>query len=281
MRILVMSGIAVSGVAALGAVGFFILGCSLYRPAPQTTSHPVTSSPTAAATSAPSAESGAQAADPSPSVVRVGGDMATMTKIAKSGFRSGVCRITTPLPAGYPMPTPPGAIEIKRYPVVRRAEIGGTISPDWGMNFAFFPLFNHIKRQEIAMTSPVEMNYRKLGENGAQKPSSWTMSFVYRTTDLGPTGVDPKDDRILIEDIPPMTVLAVGMQGSYKLNRVNEGLATLRAWLSKQEAWEEAGDPRSLYYNGPEMGDQDKWSEVQIPVRKRSLEAAAPNLDNE
>jgi len=264
-----MSGIAVCGVAALGAVGFFVFGCSLYRPAPRTEGQPVTSAPTIGSTTSPSGKSATRPAEDTPSVVRVGGDMQTMTEIAKSEYRSGACRITTPLPAGYPTPTPPGAIEIKRYPVVRRAEIGGTISPDWGMNFAFFPLFNHIKRQEIAMTSPVEMDYEKLGEKGAEKPSSWKMSFVYRTTDLGPTGVDPKDDRILIEDVPPMTVLSVGMQGPYKLNRVKKGLETLRTWLSEHAEWEEAGDPRSLYYNGPEMGEQEKWSEVQIPVRRR------------
>jgi len=95
------------------------------------------------------------------------------------------------------------------------------------------------------------------------------MSFVYRTPELGPDGLDSKDDRILIEDIPPMTVLAIGMRGPYKLERVNHGLAELRTWLSQQSEWEEADDPRALFYNGPEMGSRDKWSEVQIPLGRK------------
>ena len=192
-----------------------------------------------------------------------------LAEFVNGEFRSGVCRIPTPLPAGYPTPTPPGAIELKRYPPVRRAGIGGSMSPDWGMNFAFFPLFNHIKRREIAMTSPVEMNYDGLGEPGATKPTDWTMSFLYRTPELGPEGVDAKDARILVEDIPPVTVVAIGMRGPYKLDRVNAGLAALRDWLATQSQWEEAGDPRALFYNGPEVRSRDKWLEVQLPVRRR------------
>ena len=85
------------------------------------------------------------------------------------------------------------------------------MSPDWGMNFAFFPLFNHIKRRDIAMTSPVEMNYDGLGEPGATKPTGWTMSFLYRTLELGTEGTDANDERIFVEDIPPVIVVAIGI----------------------------------------------------------------------
>jgi hypothetical protein len=195
--------------------------------------------------------------------------MQTIAEFADGEFRSGDCRITTPLPEGYPPPTPPGAIELKRYPVVRRAGISGSMTPDWGMNFAFFPLFNHIKRREIAMTSPVEMNYEGLGEPGATRPTGWTMSFLYRTPELGPGGVDSKDERILVEDIPPVTVVAIGLRGPYKLDRVKASLANLRDWLTSQSEWEAAGEPRALFYNGPEASARDKWSEVQLPVRRR------------
>lgn len=143
------------------------------------------------------------------------------------------------------------------------------MTPDWGMDFAFFPLFNHINRRDIAMTSPVEMNYDGLGEPGTTKPTGWTMSFLYRTPELGPEGMDPKDDRILVEDLPPVTVVAIGMRGPYKLDRVKTGLATLRGWLASQPEWEEAGKSRALFYNGPEVRPRDKWLEVQLPVRRR------------
>jgi hypothetical protein len=203
-------------------------------------------------------------------VIRVAGGTVTTIESVDGVFRSGDCRIATPLPEGYPAPTPPGAIELKRYPPVRRAAIGGSMSPDWGMNFAFFPLFNHIKRREIAMTSPVEMNYEGLGNDRAAQPTAWTMSFLYRKADMGPAGVDPNDDRILIEDIPPTAVLAIGMPGPYKLARLHEGVSELRSWLATQSEWEAVGEPRALYYNGPEAPAREKWSEVQLPVRRRS-----------
>ena len=266
MRLVVTSGIALLGVALLSLIGLWIAGCSLYRPAPQSTA--TSASPITTATHS-EVLSTMPAKGEEPVVVRVAGDPSNLAEFVDGEYRSGDCRITTPLPEGYPDPTPPGAIELKRYPLVRRAEVSGSMSPDWGMNFAFFPLFNHIKRREIAMTSPVEMNYEGLGNSGADKPSSWTMSFVYRSPDLGPAGVDPKDERILIEDIPPMSVLAIGMRGPYKADRVRTGVEALRAWLAQQSDWEESGEPRALFYNGPEARSEIKWSEVQIPLQRR------------
>lgn len=258
MRIFGISTIVLLGVALLVGTGLLLAGCSLRRPAPQS--------------EASVRDLTAREGDANQKVaMRVAGDLEATTELANGEFRSGSFRITTPLPDGYPPPTPPGAIDIKCYPLVRRAAIGGTMTPDWGMNFAFFPLFNHIKRREIAMTSPVEMNYDGLSDEASEKPSSWTMSFVYRTPELGPPGADPKDERILIEDIPPMTVVSIGVQGPYKLALVNKGLAELRDWLAGQSEWQAAGEPRALFYNGPDVPTHLNWSEIQIPVRRRLL----------
>lgn len=265
MKSLALLGIVLLVGAALGTIGFLVAGCSLHRPTPLAESNRAAQPETSLLSPAPPS-------DPKPddsAITRVGGDAQARTELVKGEFRSGVCRIPTPLPVGYPNPTPPGAIELKRYPLVRRAEIGGTMTPDWGMNFAFFPLFNHIKRREIAMTSPVEINYDGFDEPGTTHPTGWTMSFLYRTPDLGPEGIDSKDDRILIEDIPPVTVVAIGMRGPYELDRVRSGLATLREWLASQPEWEEVEAPRALFYNGPEARSRDKWLEVQLPVRRR------------
>ncbi len=252
-------------VITLGAIGIFAAGCSLHRPAPR--AETTADRQHAAAVVSPELPSAPKPDDPA--VTRVGGEAQAPTEFVDGEFRSGDCRIPTPLPEGYPPPTPPGAIELKRYPLVRRAEISGTMTPDWGMNFAFFPLFNHIKRRDIAMTSPVELNYARLEPSTSKGPESWTMSFLYRSADLAPVGIDPKDARVLIEDIPPVTVVAIGMRGDYKLNRVKNGVSDLREWLSQQTEWEEAGEPRALFYNGPEVRSRDKWLEVQLPVRRR------------
>jgi len=265
MKIVALSGIVLLVGVLIGTLGFLVAGCSLHRPTPHAeTSRGVQHAATVVSSGRPLATM-----PEDPTVTRVGGDSEVITEFVEGEFRSGGCRIPTPLPEGYPTPTPPGAIDLKRYPLVRRAEIGGTISPDWGMNFAFFPLFNHIKRRDIAMTSPVEMNYQGLAPPASEKPNSWTMSFLYRSADLAPVGIDPEDTRILIEDIPPITVVAIGIRGDYKLSRVKNGVSELRRWLSQQSEWEAAGEPRALFYNGPEVRSPHKWLEVQLPVRSR------------
>jgi len=265
MKLAVISGGVLLAVATLGIIGFLVAGCSLHRPTPH--AETTRSLQHAAAVDSSGRPSAPKPDDPT--VTRVGGDAEVITEFVDGEFRSGSCRIPTPLPEGYPDPTPPGAIELKRYPLVRRAEIGGTMTPDWGMNFAFFPLFNHIKRRDIAMTSPVELNYAGLEPSTSKGPESWTMSFLYRSADLAPAGIDLKDARVLIEDIPPVVVVAIGMRGDYKLNRVKKGVSELRGWLSQQTEWEQAGEPRALFYNGPEVRSRDKWLEVQLPVRRR------------
>jgi hypothetical protein len=99
------------------------------------------------------------------------------------------------------------------------------------------------------------------------------MSFLYRTTDLGPTG---EDGRIKVVDLPELTVVSIGMRGGYGMGTVNAGLEKLREWFASQDQWEPAGNPRGLNYNGPQVPMRNKWSEVQVPVRRKAKKADAP-----
>jgi hypothetical protein len=184
-------------------------------------------------------------------------------------YRLADMKIATPLPEGYPAPTPPKAIDIKGYPLVRRAQVKGQANPDIGMNVGFWPLFNHIKKREIAMTSPVEMEY---GSDAQEKDASpqWTMAFLYRTTDLGPTGTANENERVEVVDVQPMTVISMGFKGVYSRGMVDATVKTLREELAKHSEWEVAGEPRALYYNGPEMPNGRKWGEVQIPIQRKN-----------
>ncbi len=206
-------------------------------------------------------------------VTRVGGDMGAAIEIINGEYRYGPSRIESPLPAGYPEPTPPGSIDIKRYPSVRRAEYVSDGSPGFGMNMGFFPLFNHIKRNDIAMTSPVEMDYRDMfdpatGKQAAKDSMSWTMSFLYRTAELAPAGADKKDRKVVVTDRPEMEVLAIGMNGPYGTGIVEKGLTLLHDWLRDHPEYEITGEPRAFHYNGPSIANRVKWSEVQLPVRR-------------
>ncbi|MDX2118803.1 MAG: heme-binding protein [Planctomycetota bacterium] len=211
----------------------------------------------------------------------------------------GVNTIDTPLPVGYPDPTPPGAIDLKMYPSVRRAQVSGETSRGReGMNEGFWPLFRHIQRREIAMTSPVEMEYRpgegsiaeadnadvaktESASGGVTKPKNdssasnekWTMAFLYRRAEQGATGDDPKDARVTIVDVPAQLVVSMGMKGDYSRELVARGETTLREWLATQGRFEAAGEARVLYYHGPSFRPWRKWAEVQIPIRERAAKA--------
>jgi hypothetical protein len=204
-------------------------------------------------------------ADDAWTVRRVGGDMDAVVERQGTDYVCGEVKIDTPLPEGYPMPTPPGAIELKRYPAVRRAEISGEGSGDRGQDRGFWPLFQHIKKREIAMTSPVEMELR--GWESDEEPTAWTMAFLYRTADLGPTG---DDGNIVVRDAEPITVIAMGLQGKYRQGRFDIALEQLEEWLAAHPEWERAGDARWLGYNGPSWF-RPLWAEVQIPVRARAV----------
>ena len=79
---------------------------------------------------------------------------------------------------------------------MRRAEVVKTGSAS--SNSGFWPLFRHIQRNTIEMTSPVEMDYEGPAEQ--ERVKRWTMSFLYRTPELGGTGVDEKDASVVVRD---------------------------------------------------------------------------------
>ena len=211
--------------------------------------------------------------------IRLVGDASVKPKLAEGQYRlaeAGV-GIETPLPEGYPAPTPPEMIELKTYPAVRRAECSGKGASDMGMVRSFFPLFNHIKKRKIEMTSPVEMEYRRGGDD---KPlvevpladGDWTVSFLYRKPDMGQAG---NDGQVKVVDTPEMVVVSIGMKGGYGSGVVQPGLEALQKWFAGQDAWEPAGDPRSLMYNGPGAPFAHQWMEVQVPVRRKRQGGAA------
>lgn len=219
----------------------------------------------------PGAES-APAAPPAGDAVRLAGGAAPAVRDGEI-IRSGRAVVDTPLPQGYPLPTAPGAIELKTYPVVRRAEITSSTNMSLGTNAAFWPLFMHIKNRDIAMTSPVEMDLVGMTGEPGDAPDAWTMSFLFRTPELGPTG---EAGTVTVVDAPPVTVVAVGFTGSADVRSVGLRLGELEEWVKANlPAWEQAGEPRLLQYNGPNIPRRDRWGEVQIPVQPRAVDEAA------
>lgn len=206
-------------------------------------------------------------------IKRVGGDREAKIEVVEGVYRFKQAMIESPLPEGYPEPTPFGAIDIKQYPSVRRAELTSKDDSGAGMTAGFFPLFNHIKKRKIAMTAPVEMDYPGLYKDFMKdEPAAegeTTMSFLYRSNSLGPVG---QDGKIVIRDTSPVTVLSIGARGAFDATKEFE---TLREWLKGQDEWVVAGDPRMFVYNGPFADPDWRWNEVQVPIRRKSVESAA------
>ena len=170
------------------------------------------------------------------------------------------------LPQGYPAAGPVDEVVIKTYPAHRLARVRS----DSGTDGMFWKLFNHIKRNDIAMTAPVEMSWggaKKVAEAGgkpAGEPNA--MAFLYREPTLGAAGADPEDASVLVEDIPEVKVVSIGLRGSYGKKTFLRGYDKLTAWLAEHPEWQAAGSPRTLGYNSPMVPSFMKFSEVQIPI---------------
>ncbi len=74
------------------------------------------------------------------------------------------------------------------------------------------------------MTSPVEMDYRDFDGN-----QDWTMSFLYRTKDLGPVG--DGGSSVVVQDRPEITVISVGISGDYGAETTKQGVDRLQEVL--------------------------------------------------
>ncbi len=185
--------------------------------------------------------------------------------IAAVGF--GVYQASSaPLPQGFPNPTAPGTIEVKQYPGYRRATYRYQGKLSEAANRAFYPLYQHISSNEISMTAPVETRYPSStleGKDTLNEAGMAQVSFLYRTTDIYPTEVA---QNIEVEDVPPMMVVSIGLQGGYNYQNYQENLKRLTHWLGQHPQYRVVGNPRRFFYDGPYTPDAIKRSEIQIPI---------------
>ena len=166
-------------------------------------------------------------------------------------------RVEAPVPTGFPAPTPVGVVEIKKLPVYRMAKVAN--SGLGGNNF--FTLFNHIKKNNIEMTAPVEMTMTE--KNGKYTESS--MAFLYQETTLGKVG---PQGNVAVLDTKECMVASIGMRGSPS----SENIESARRWLLEKikttpEAYEIAGELKVMGYNSPFMPEKLRYYEVQLPLK--------------
>lgn len=172
------------------------------------------------------------------------------------------------LPKGFPPPGPVGQVIVKDYPAARAAVVHSDAfdkQADEGKMFT--PLFNHIKRNEIAMSAPVEMTWSPSSAKGADaEPVS--MAFFYGNPSIGQPGADGS---VQVLDLPPLKVVSVGVRGSYNSKHFEVALEQLRAWLAANTGkYSVTGPPRYLGYNSPFVPWFLRYGEVQLPVVEAS-----------
>ena len=174
-----------------------------------------------------------------------------------------------PLPQGFPLPTQEGKIEIKQYPAYRCATVSYSGELSMAANSAFSPLYRHISSNNISMTAPVETRYPTstldAGEMGApNERGEAKVSFLYRSTDVYPEQIA---QNIQVEEIAPMTVVSLGLKGSYDYESYQQSIERLQDWLSQHSEYTVVGSPRRFFYDAPYIPEPLKRSEIQVPIR--------------
>ena len=158
-------------------------------------------------------------------------------------------RMEASLPEGFPGPGPVGRIVVKEYPRYRAARAEGGNS--------FWTLFQHIKKNDVQMTAPVEMTMN-------DDMREMDMAFLYEGPKQGEAGMD---GRVQVLDLEPLTVLSIGMRGGRDKATVRQA----KAWIEEhmeREGWSRSGSWRMLGYNSPMVPMAQRYWELQIPVSR-------------
>jgi hypothetical protein len=162
------------------------------------------------------------------------------------------------LPEGFPAYTPPGSIELKTYPVHRRA-----------VAKQFFTLFSHITRKNIAMTAPVRMEFERSDEGKLEQGS---MAFFYSTPETGEVGVDDADEQVETIEDEGQVVVALGRRGRWNREVLADGERRLRDWIKANPGYRECGGLIVMGYNSPMVPTAQQFFEIQLPVEKAEKE---------
>jgi Fasciclin domain/SOUL heme-binding protein len=163
-------------------------------------------------------------------------------------------RVEAALPEGFPAPGPAGEVTLKDYPRYRAARVAGGRE-------SFWTLFGHIKRNDIAMTAPVEMSLSE--EDGRLAIAD--MAFLYGTPEMGEKG---REGRVEVEDLGPARVLSFGFFGEPTGELVEEARRAIEERL-KRDGFVTKGSWRLLGYNSPMVPAGRRFHEIQVPVAAR------------
>ncbi len=158
-----------------------------------------------------------------------------------------------PLPKGWPKPGPYNQVSEKKYPAYRAAVT-------LGKGEAFWRLFRHITKNNIPMTSPVEMGMKN--EEG-KALSRYSMAFLYQGQEVGETGAD--GSKVEVKDVPAAKALSYAWQGDDSKSNIKKAKEALFTELKKRKL--EYSSIRMLGYNGPQVPNAKKTWELQAMLK--------------
>ena len=158
----------------------------------------------------------------------------------------------------YPK-TAVGKIEVKEIP--RRIALESSTEAFYfrGNNNLFRTLFRYIKRNEVAMTLPVEAEIR---------PGK--MRFFVGRKDQAKQ-LKP-DAGVEVKNIARLTVASIGVRGSYSEERFQRYEQKLLAWLAKHPEYEAISPPYAVYWSSPLIPGLFKRSEIHVNLKKKTVQ---------
>jgi len=172
-------------------------------------------------------------------------------------FVPAVCIALGPFAYAYEQAYPKtdvGKLEIKELPAARlmiaKTE-GEYFSKD---NALFMRLFKYINSNQVAMTIPVEAEF---------KPAS--MRFYVGTKQQAKELKDHND--ITIISLPKRTVAVIGVRGAYTQKNITNAQTKLEAWLNNHPDYVKNGEPYGVFWNSPFVPWFLKRFEVQVMVK--------------
>jgi len=127
-------------------------------------------------------------------------------------------------------------------------------------NGLFRKLFGYISKHDLAMTTPVEADINPgkmrffVGKKDAEKPR-------------------PDTSAVTVRDLEPMTVVAIGIRGSYSAEDFKDNKTTLLTWLKENPEYEQAGSAYAVYWDGPFIPWFLKRSEIHLPIEPRTKQS--------
>ena len=168
-------------------------------------------------------------------------------------------RMEAQLPERWPEVTPVGEVRLKHYPAYRLARTKSASN-----TAAFFTLFNHISKNAVEMTAPVEMTFES-DKRGKLKQKD--MAFLFGSPQTGKTG---KNEGVEVLDLPAMDAVSIGLRGEENRESLAEARTRLERWLEQHaDEYQACGPLRVMGYNSPAVPAGERYYEVEIPVRSR------------